>query len=80
MRSSMPRTSRPEVEWVGKECPWEGESSDPCHRLHVVISFLANGMPRVVILHMTVVGVMCPVGDAPSMVGDEDGGVDDVAD
>ena len=36
-------------------------------------------MPGVVVLYMTVVGVMGPVRYSPSVIGYEDGGVDNVA-
>ena len=44
------------------------------------IPCLGHGRPRLVILHMAVVGMVRAVADAPAVVGHEDRGVHDVAD
>lgn len=46
---------------------------------HVVVEGLGHRVPRLVILDMAVVGMVRAVADAPAVVGDQDGGVGDVA-
>lgn len=49
----------------------------PTH--HLVIDGLGDWVPRLVVLHMAMVGVVCPMADPPAVVGHQDGAVHNVA-
>jgi hypothetical protein len=46
---------------------------------HLVIDGLGDRVPGLVVLHMAMVGVVCPVADPPAMVGHQDRAVHYVA-
>ena len=72
--------ARPEVDGVGDEGGGELETSQAAPVVEGFVEGGCHGIPRLVILHMAVVGVVCAVGDSPAVVGDEDGRVEDMAD
>ncbi len=45
-----------------------------------LVHFACQRVPRVIILHMPVIGMVRPVADPPTVVRGEDGRMDDVAD
>ena len=69
----------PQVEGVGKHRPRQGEAARAGEAVHLVKQRLAHGVPRLVVLHVAVVGVVGAVGDAPAVVGHQDRRVHDVA-
>lgn len=48
----------------------------PTH--HLLIDGLGDWVPGLVVLHMAMVGVVCPMADPPAVVGHQDGAVHDV--
>ncbi len=46
---------------------------------HLLIHGFGDGVPRLVIFNVTVIGMVCSVADTPTMVGHQDGCMCDVA-
>ena len=68
-----------QVKRVGKQRNGQQQTSQSRPEIHLLENRLRGRGPGLVILHVAVVGVVGAVGDAPSVVGHHDGGVDDVA-
>ena len=79
VRALLPGTAGPEVEGVGKQGPRQSQASDLGPELHLVKDALGHRVPGLIVLNMAVVGMVSAVADAPAMVGDQDGGVYNVA-
>lgn len=70
----------PQVKGIRKHGPRQRQPPRPRQAVHAVQQRLGHGVPRLIVLHVAVVGVVGAVRHAPPVVGHHDGGVDDVAD
>jgi len=80
MRSSLTWGAGPQVERVGKERERKEKTTKLGNKAHVLVQVLSCWVPRLVILNVTMVGMMCAMRDSPAMVWNHDAAVYNVTD
>ena len=68
-----------QVEWIGKQWKWEEQATQSGNLVHSFQHGLCHWMPRLIILYVSMVGMVSPVTNSPSMVWNHDGRVDNVS-
>jgi len=79
VRAVLARRSVKEIKRVREKRDGEQEAAQASKEVHLAILGLCHRVPRLIVLHVAMVGVVSAVRDTPAMVRDEDGRVDDVA-
>mmetsp|Transcript_12294 Transcript_12294/g.34969 ORF Transcript_12294/g.34969 Transcript_12294/m.34969 type:complete len:329 (-) Transcript_12294:103-1089(-) len=80
VRPDLARRPVQEIKRVGKQREREQQTTQPRHLVHTLQHRLGHGVPRLVVLNMSVVGMVGAVGDPPSVVRHHDRRVHNVAD